>query len=404
MTATARLYRRGQWQMDEDGHESCVDVWEVRTDSETETLTDVLAASGLPVYGDSHEEKANAFYNGDANGDHDGEVLTLWYLNYRYSTKIKTRERGPFDEQRTKGGMKSGSKQVPAFYDARGYPLVNTAGDVYEGMTRKRRLRIFNCTHNFDDVPNWFFELADTINNAAVTILGQTYPIGTCMLTDIDMPDEPSRDNDENYYWPVTFQIQHDPDGYFLMLPNKGLHELVYQTRPSSSGDWVDWPTVPSSPAPHAVSSDKPSYDAKTPTTDRRIIKRRIQTDEQQDVADNIWLNAYGQAVKVNSFTATQLGTGSMTDGSALLTLASGTLSADTHTGALVRVQGAGPLGRWLDTRIDSVLSASTATLAASARTNSTGAAVWVSGAIVNYFVMEDLADWSDVPLPDNEP
>jgi hypothetical protein len=74
--------------------------------------------------------------------------------------------------------MRSSSIAVPAFYDSRGYPLVNTAGDLYEGLTRKVRTRTVDVTYNATAVPTWLFQLADTINDAAVTILGESYPAG----------------------------------------------------------------------------------------------------------------------------------------------------------------------------------------------------------------------------------
>jgi hypothetical protein len=330
--------------------------------------------------------------------DHDAEVLHLWYLHCRYSTKQQTREDADYDDQRTKGGMKSASKQIPAFFDARGFPLVNTAGDLYEGLTRKRRLRVVNVTHNFDEIPNWFFELSDTVNSAAVTIHGKVYPAGTCLLTDIDMPDEPSRDRSGNLYWSVTYNIQIDPDGYFIILPNKGPHEYVYQTRSTA--------TVPQPESDPWVDVTKAAYDAQTTAARKNKIKRRILTDEQQELAQDIWLDATGQARRVVSLTNTQLGTGTITAGSTALTLSTGTLDASLHTGALIRFQGAGPLTRWLTTQIVSVDSTTTATLArAASSTVSTAKAVWVSGALVNYFVMEDLADWTGVvPLPNNQP
>ena len=393
MTATARLYRRGEWQGDEDGSESVVDVWEIVTDDEETSISDVLAASGLPAKGDSHEEKTAAILvTHDVNQDKD--VLTLWYYTARYSTKQKTREDAPQDEQRTKGGMKSASKQVPAFFDSRGYPLVNTAGDLYEGLTRKRRLRVIPCTHNFTEIPNWFFDLADTINSAAVTIHGKEYPPLTCMLTDIDMPNEPSRDKAGTLYWPVTYSIAIDPDGYYIILPNKGSHEYVFQKRTSAS-------------PPDDKFSDctKAEYDAVGTANLKQKIKRRIQTSEQQDLAQDIWLDHNGQAIRVISLSATQLGTGSISADSTTLTLASGSFDASIHTGALIRIIGAGPLVRPLTTQIVSVTSSTIAVLASPARTTATTVPVWMSGAICNYFVMEDIADWTGiVPLPNNHP
>ena len=389
MSATARLYRRGQWSQAEDGSETVVDVWEILSTSETDSITTILGASGLPAKGSSHPEKTAAIVV-ERDCDHHDEVLNVWYYNVRYSTKIQTREDAEYASQRVKGGMRSGSVDVPAFYDSRGYPLVNTAGDLYEGLSRKVRTRVVNVTANFASVPQFLFEMSDTVNNAAVTIHGVSYPAGSCLLTDVDMPDEPSRDKAGNLYLPVSYKVEINPMGWWILLPNKGMNELVYQTRTSSTAAWTD--------------TTKALYDAKTPTTDRQIIKRRIQTTEQQDIPGDIWLDANGQAQRVVTLSSSQLGTGNISAGSTSLTMATGSLSTTTHPGALVRIKGAGVKGAWLTTRIASVASSTSATLADKAFTSVTGGQVWVSGAIVNSFLLVDEGDWSAVPLPNNQP
>ena len=389
MSATARLYRRGQWAMAEDGSETVQDVWEILSTSETDPITTILGASGLPAKGNSHPEKTAAIVT-DLDCDHHDEVLNVWYYNVRYSTKIQTREDAEYASQRVKGGMRSGSVDVPAFYDARGYPLVNTAGDLYEGLSRKVRTRVVNVTANFASVPQFLFEMSDTVNSAAVTIHGVSYPAGSCLLTDVDMPDEPSRDKAGALYLPISYKIEINPNGWWILLPNKGMNELVYQTRTSSTAAWTD--------------TTKALYDSKTPTTDRQVIKRRIQTTEQQDIPGDIWLDANGQAQRIVTLSASQLGTGNMTAGGTTLTMATGSLSTTTHPGALVRIKGAGVKGAWLTTRIVSVASSTSATLADKAFTSVTGGQVWVSGAMVNSFLLVDEANWSSVPLPNNQP
>ena len=389
MTATAKLYRRGQWSQDEDGTENVTDVWEVTTTSETDTITTVVTASGIPAKGASHPEKTSAIVVNRA-AKQDDEVLTRWLLDISYSTKITTREDQPYASQRVKGGMRSSSIAVPAFYDSRGYPLVNTAGDLYEGLTRKVRTRTVNVTYNATTVPTWLFALADTINDAAVTILGESYPAGTCLLKDVELPDEPERDPAGSLYYPVTYTVEINPMGWFILLPNKGANELIYQTRTGATAAWTD--------------VTKATYDGKTPTTDRQIIKRPIQSAEQMQLAGDIWLDGNGQATKVPTLATTQLGTGGMTAGSATLTLATGSFSTTSHVGALVRVKDAGPKGHWLDAQITAVASSSSATLAIKASSTVSGKAVYLSGVIVNQFVLEDLADWSSVPLPNNQP
>ena len=290
--ATARLYRRGDWQQAEDGSESVVDIYELLASSETETITSILSASGLPAKGSSHPEKSAAIAVSQSLS-HDDTVLTLWYLEVRYSTAIETREDDTYASQRTKGGMRSSRVEVPAFYDSRGYPLVNTAGDLYEGLSKPVRTRTVNVTHNATNVPNYIFNLSDTINAAAVTILGTSYPALTCKLTDVNCPDEPSRDKDGDLYYPVSYNIEINPTGWHILLPNKGPNQLIYQTRTSSTADWQD--------------DTKANYDSKTPTTDRRIIKRPIESEEQQNLGGEIWLDENGEATPVVSLTGLSL-------------------------------------------------------------------------------------------------
>lgn len=388
MSATAKLKVRGQWQQDEDGTESVVDTYEVLASSETETIATILGASGIPADRSSHPERAAAIcVTRDATPD--PELLTVWTVNCRFTTKPNTYENDNYNLQKVKGGVQSGSIEVPAFHDARGYPLVNSAGDLYEGLTRKVRTRVFNVTANLTAIPDYLLNLSDTINDSAVTILGVSYPAGSCLLTDVNCPDEPTRDKAGNKYYPVTYKITYNPLGWYILLPNKGPNELVYQTRTSSTANWQD--------------VTKATYDGKTPTTDRRIIKRPIESDEQQPLGD-IWLDANGQAQKVVTLATTQLGTANMTAGSTTLTLATGSLDSTKHVGALVRVIGAGPRGAVLQARIASIASSTSATLAIPARTTVTGAIIWMSGVIVNQFIMEDLASWSSLPLPNNQP
>ena len=386
--ATAKLYRRGDWQQAEDGSESVVDIYELLASSETETITSILSASGLPAKGSSHPEKSSAIAVSQSLSQ-DDTVLTVWRLEVRYSTAIETREDDTYASQRTKGGMRSSRVEVPAFYDSRGYPLVNTAGDLYEGLGRPVRTRTVNVTHNATSIPNYIFSLSDTLNAAAVTILGTSYPALTCKLTDVNCPDEPVRDKAGSLYYPVTYNVEINPYGWHILLPNKGPNQLIYQTRTSSTADWED--------------DTKANYDSKTPTTDRRIIKRPIESEEQQNLGGEIWLDEHGQATPVVSLTGSSIGTANTTAGSTTLTMVTGTLPETP--GLLVRVAGAGLNGRYLETRLASVAAGGgSATMDRKALAAVSGGDVYASGVIVNEFLLEDAADWSSLPLPNNQP
>ena len=386
--ATAKLCERGQWKQAEDGSETVVDVYQIIASSETESITSILAASGLPAKGSGHAEKTSAILV-DQDLNQDDSVRTVWHLNCRYSTAIETREDQAYGSQRTKGGMRSSSVEAPAFFDTYGYPLVNTAGDAYEGLGRKIRTRTVNVTHNATSIPNYIFNLSDTLNAAAVTILGTSYPAKTCKLTDVNCPDEPVRDNAGDLYYPVTYNIEINPIGWHILLPNKGPNQLIYQTRASSTAAWSD--------------DTKANYDSKLPTTDRRIVKRPIESEEQQNLGGEIWLDENGQATTVTTLTATSIGTANMTAGSGAITMVTGTLPE--KVGSLIRIQGAGLKGRFLESNLLSIASGGgSGYLSRDALETVSGGDVYVSGVIVNEFLLEDVADWSSLPLPNNQP
>ena len=387
MSATSKLRTRGQYQLAEDGSTSVVDVYEVTATSESEAIATVVAATSL-TQGDAHPEIAGAKLR-ELSATPDETLHNVWSVEARYNSRQETRENTAYASQRTKGGMRSSSVEVPAFFDTYGYPLVNTAGDAYEGLGRKVRTRTVNVTHNATSIPNYIFNLSDTLNAAAVTILGTTYPAKTCKLTDVNCPDEPVSDKNGDLYYPVTYNIEINPIGWHILLPNKGPNQLVYQTRASSTADWSD--------------DTKANYDSKLPTTDRRIVKRPIESEEQQNLGGEIWLDENGQAVTVTTLTATSIGTANMTAGSGAITMVTGTLPE--KVGSLVRVEGAGLKGRFLESNLLSIASGGgSGYLSRDALETVSGADVYVSGVIVNEFLLEDVADWSSLPLPNNQP
>lgn len=384
--------RRYDWQEDVEGNETAVIEYEIFVDDYTTTISTILAHGSVPDRRSAHPDNENALCSSrslKATTDFDDLLI----LTATFTTKQSTKEdnNDPLN-MLVKGGMRSAWKEVPAYYDAFGYPLVNGAGDLYEGLAKKQRLRQINVTANYDTIPNYLFDLAETLNNAAVTIHGKIYPAGTCLLTNVNMPDEPTTSKDGVEYWPITYDVEVNPAGYFIILPDKGMHELAYQTRASTT-------------APNNKFADvsKATYDAESTANLKQIIKRRILTSEKQNTAEPLWLDHNGQATRVIALTNTPLSSGAMTAGSATLTVASGLVEA-THKGCLVIVPGAGPFGRKLEATITAVAGGTSCTLSRTAFTTVSGKSVYIPGARFRQFTLDDLADWSSVPLPDNEP
>jgi len=313
----------------------------------------------------------------------------VWSVEARYNSRQETRENTAYASQRTKGGMRSSSVEVPAFFDTYGYPLVNTAGDAYEGLGRKVRTRTVNVTHNATSIPNYIFNLSDTLNAAAVTILGTTYPAKTCKLTDVNCPDEPVSDKNGDLYYPVTYNIEINPIGWHILLPNRGPNQLIYQTRTSGSAPWSD--------------VTKAAYDAQGDSNLKRVTKRPIESEEQQNLGGEIWLDKNGQAQTVTTLTSTSVGTGTIAAGGTSITMNTGSLPE--APGALIRIAGAGLKGRYHETNLVTVASGGgSGTISRAALEAASAQAVYVSGVIVNEFLLEDVADWSSLPLPNNQP
>jgi hypothetical protein len=380
---------RFEWTEDQEGNEEAVIEYEALLDSYNTSISTILAHASIPDRRAAHPENANALCINRSikrlEGFDDIVIVTA-----KFSTKPPTLEDNDDPlAMLVKGGMQSASRDIPAYFDAFGQPLVNGAGDLYEGLVKKQRIRQINVTANYAAIPNYLFDLAETLNAAAVTIHGKTYPAGTCYLSNVKMPDEPAPAKDGIKYWPITFDVEANPSGYHIILPDKGMHEIIFQTRASTSAPWAD--------------VTKSTYDAEATANLKQRIKRKIQTTEQQDVASPMWLDHNGQATKILSLTSTPFSSGAMTAGSTTLTVASGLVEAD-HKGCLVIVPGAGPFGRKLEATITAVASGTSCTLSVKASTTVSGKSVYIPGARFKTFLLEDLADWSSVPLPNNEP
>ena len=79
--------------------------------------------------------------------------------------------------------------------------------------------------------------------------------------------------------------------------------------------------------------------------------------------------------------------------------------SLPEKVGALIRIEGAGLKGRFLECSLTRVASGGgSGYLSRDALETVSGADVYVSGVIVNEFLLEDVADWSSLPLPNNQP
>lgn len=294
------------------------------------------------------------------------------------------------------GGIRGYTEDVPVFTDFDGRPIVNRAGDLYEGVTRKQR-RLACTVTTYWKYPPWeiFTLLNGTVNSGTVTIHGYDFPAGTCLLNDPQMAKSPDEFEGRGKLWPVDYEILINMDGWISILPNRGYNALEYQARfvTESNTDpdkikYTPWKTL-----------DYAEWDAST-TTEKRVLKVRITEDTDAEVADSTWLDNHGQKVTATlDFQTVSL---VATAANAVLTYpGSGTQLQATDAGKFIVINGAGLGGRQLKTRIESVDGSGNATLHTAPQISGTLNAR-IGGAWSNVFQVEDLADWSSLPMPNN--
>lgn len=383
MTITVTLYRRGAIKRRPDGSRYGSIEFHVRSDDVNQDQDAILNDSGIPQpLVTAHPDNASMICRETEVDEYDGSDLS-WIVTANYdSQRVPDQQQPDASTTPVKGGIVAYTEQRPVWWDAFGNPLVNDAGDYFEGQTKRHRLRRYPVTANFAAVPDAIFNLAGTVNNAAITIHGRTYPAGVALLGDVTMPDEPSLDANDVLYWPVSYDVIIDPDGWTTVLPNRGFMCLSYETRADTSSAWEE------------VGYD--AYAAESNSDLKRVRKVRIIDDADADVPQNLWLNNHGEKI-LASFSAIDT-TGTVAAGSDQLTVASAT---NAEVGKYIVITEAGPEGRNLRARITAV-AGSILTIEPAAYTAITSKAVKGGGVFCKVFWIDDLADWSGLPLPNN--
>lgn len=371
-------------------------TFEFVSDDDNTTLTDILAFAGFPSRGDAHPHHSAALLRTFEPEFIQDDMQNVHILTCRYDSATQFDPDETTPDALIKAGFIAQDRPVPAIFDAYGRPNVNTAGDLIPGLVTLANEFVIPVTAPFATIPTYLLTLNNTLNNSHITFRGITFEAGTLMLKDVEIPDEPDTDpEDATGFWMVTYKIVHNPDGFYELHANRGKHELVYQVRVDTDSDWET--TTPA------------DYDLETDATLKQVVKHRIRTDDDQSAGEDVWLDSRGQAQLNPQFSTVQLGLGTMTLRSFNLSLKASPSpevfpTDDSIIGATVAIVGAGTHGRILLTVIESVTDSKTAVLADLCGTAVTDAVVYLPGVIALRIVNQPLADWSSLPLPNNDP
>lgn len=120
--------------------------------------------------------------------------------------------------------------EAPTFRRVDGTLIVNTAGDLIHGLTRKVPLRVFNFEKNVAAIPAWLQDYSDLATNSdAVTIEGTTYEPGYLQLQKVrGTPYQSEMVNGVPVSFRVlTFALVYNPLGWDQKVFNRGLRQKV---------------------------------------------------------------------------------------------------------------------------------------------------------------------------------
>lgn len=132
--------------------------------------------------------------------------------------------------------LESETVEVPTFRRLDGSLILNTAGDLVHGLTRKVNRRIFNYSKNVAAFPSWLLSYSDNaVNSDSVTIEGIAYAAGYLMLQKVRAtPYTSEQVNGVTVaYRVMTFALVYDPRGWDEKVYNRGLR--AYGEPPASS-------------------------------------------------------------------------------------------------------------------------------------------------------------------------
>lgn len=151
-----------------------------------------------------------------------------WRLILEYTTNYRDLEDSD-DPLSFRTDVTQGSREfmVPHVVDAvTGQPLLNAAGDPPDPpLMMEISVPTLTVKKNFGARPLLIEAFRNTVNNAAITVVGKTYPANTFRLKRHEVGDELLHNLFP--YYTLTAEFEVDPAGFNSVWLNDGLNELV---------------------------------------------------------------------------------------------------------------------------------------------------------------------------------
>jgi hypothetical protein len=194
------------------------DVYQVLTDDIDHDRTQILSAvdpdTGLavPQRGDTHEE-ANNFYavEIEAEQDNDAKNANNWFVVVTYSNRLTSQDITrllEFDPTKwaPKISMSRQYREVPFLLDAMGRKVQNAAGDYFDQPVMVRiGYLTYHYERHFQLIPDFYYTHDQTVNHAAITIYGKTWPGNAALIENLACSEQKYEDG--VLFFTVTLDI-----------------------------------------------------------------------------------------------------------------------------------------------------------------------------------------------------
>ena len=159
-----------------------------------------------------------------ANAKRRGRSLELWDISLTSTTEVEVSASNPLTAPpRWKAVTKR--YEVPAIYDVKGNPILNTAGDLIEGAKRFVTGFQFTASVSVPDAPiTWLDDFAEATNDRTMIIRGKPCPEQTVLFVGCEIGEPVYEFN--VWHCPSTFTFEYNPLKWFFRPLNQGYREL----------------------------------------------------------------------------------------------------------------------------------------------------------------------------------
>lgn len=209
---------------DDSGTEYTYKYWGF-SNSASDTMRDILADPLCPRRHQRDENDPRARFV-SVQAELAGKSRVIWDITAISSTQIDEEEQDENPLARPAEYSWRGSiEEIAALTNSKGEPHVNTAGDYFEGATRKRPAAVLSVSKNIPPVgASWLLTHLGKTNRGTIKLDGLAFREGRLMFTGVSLP-KPERENDIRYR-PATLEFTHNPDGWSIENLNRGLREI----------------------------------------------------------------------------------------------------------------------------------------------------------------------------------